>query len=239
MASQLTNERHGYATAPHLQVDYGALPDVHLHAVAAGARARAHRHHALRTGNVELGLNYRFVHEAIRTPQIATFPLILLRPATIGPARATRACSSRSGSRRRSGDGRRTEAAATGATRGRQCELHAGELARPAQPREAPTVGTELFYQTKRTVDGDPRLAFNVGATVKLTDAPPPRIRGTRRSVETTRSPDTSRTGGRSAGASTPGSSCGRPPPAALPDRARGCAQLQDRIAQGAIAGHT
>jgi Putative MetA-pathway of phenol degradation len=169
-AGQLTNDGHGYETAPHLQLDYGALPDVDLHAIVPLAFGREDvTRYGL--GDVELGLKYRFVHEGGRTPQIATFPLILL------PTGKDRAGT---------GDksvflpiwlqktfGRWTTYGGGGYWRnpgvGNTNYMQASWLVQ-SRLAKALTIGTELFYQTKRNVDGDPRLAFNVGATVKLTD---------------------------------------------------------------------
>jgi hypothetical protein len=171
-AGQVTNEGHGSATAPRLQLDYGALPDMQLHAVVPLAPARE-RTGVARSGlgDVELGLKYRFVREGGRTPQIATFPLILL---PIGKDRAG------------TGDksvflpiwlqktfGRWTTYGGGGYWRnpgaGNSDYMQASWLVKHSFSR-ALSVGTELFYQTKRTVDGHPRLAFNVGATLKVTD---------------------------------------------------------------------
>jgi Putative MetA-pathway of phenol degradation len=171
-AGQLTNERQRYETAPHLQLDYGAFPDVQLHAVVPLAPARE-RTGVTRygLGDVELGLKYRFVHEGERTPQIATFPLVLL------PTGKDRAGT---------GDksvflpiwlqktfARWTTYGGGGYWRNRGAGntnyVQASWLVQRSLAK-ALTLGTELFYQTKRIVDGDPRLAFNVGATVRLTD---------------------------------------------------------------------
>ena len=63
-------------TAPHLEVNYGAHPDLQLHTIVPGAyvvpsRDRAH----YGVGDIELGAKVRFVHETRWIPQIGTFVL--------------------------------------------------------------------------------------------------------------------------------------------------------------------
>jgi hypothetical protein len=64
-------------TAPHLEVNYGAAPDLQLHLIAplqyvhpAGASV------AYGYGDTELGAKYRLVHETDVIPQVGTFPLL-------------------------------------------------------------------------------------------------------------------------------------------------------------------
>jgi hypothetical protein len=64
-------------TAPHVEVNYGAIPDLQLHLIAplqyvhpsGGAVAYGN-------GDIELGVKYRFVHESDLVPQIGAFPLV-------------------------------------------------------------------------------------------------------------------------------------------------------------------
>jgi len=80
IAGQMTSATGGVVTtAPHLEVNYGALPDVHLHAIVPLVLARATggpTHYGL--GDLELGVKYRFVHETGTMPQIGTFPLLFV-----------------------------------------------------------------------------------------------------------------------------------------------------------------
>jgi hypothetical protein len=68
-------------TSPHVEVNYGAVPDVQLHAIAPlafavpdGQRAR------LGPGDTELGVNWRFIHETEVVPQVGTFPFLDYTP---------------------------------------------------------------------------------------------------------------------------------------------------------------
>jgi len=67
------------ATAPHLEVNYGALPDTQLHLIVPMAYSQTHdmgAHYGL--GDVELGVKYRFIHEDEKgwMPQVGTFPIV-------------------------------------------------------------------------------------------------------------------------------------------------------------------
>jgi hypothetical protein len=64
-------------TAPHIEVNYGAIPDVQLHLITpmenvnpAGGKA----HYGY--GDTELGVKYRFIQEGEWCPMVATFPLL-------------------------------------------------------------------------------------------------------------------------------------------------------------------
>jgi hypothetical protein len=63
-------------TIPHLEVNYGVIPDVQLHLivpnsfVSSGGEARKYGF-----GDTELGVKYRFVQETEDHPQIGMFPL--------------------------------------------------------------------------------------------------------------------------------------------------------------------
>ena len=80
LASQWTTARGAASgTAPHVEVNYGALPGLQLHAVVpatAAWQSGAPVQYGL--GDIELGAKYRFVDEGDRRPQIGVFPLVLL-----------------------------------------------------------------------------------------------------------------------------------------------------------------
>ena len=68
----------GYTgTAPHIEVNYGALTDLQLHTIvplAYDRPAEGPGHAGL--GDIELGAKWRFVQESDTTPQIGIFPLL-------------------------------------------------------------------------------------------------------------------------------------------------------------------
>jgi len=64
------------ATLPHLEVNYGAVPNVQLHIVAPMEFVRSGGGTAYGFSNIELGVKYRFVQESDHVPQIGIFPLV-------------------------------------------------------------------------------------------------------------------------------------------------------------------
>jgi hypothetical protein len=68
----------GYSgTAPHIEINYGALPDLQLHTIVPLAYDRpvdGPSHAGL--GDIELGAKWRFVQESDTMPQIGIFPLL-------------------------------------------------------------------------------------------------------------------------------------------------------------------
>ena len=79
-ASQWSFARHDASgTSPHVEVNYGAVPELQLHAIVPAVLALASGAPAeYGIGDVELGAKYRFVDEGERRPQVGTFPLLLL-----------------------------------------------------------------------------------------------------------------------------------------------------------------
>jgi hypothetical protein len=71
------NEASG--TSPHIEINYGALPELQLHVIVPAVLAVARDQRTqYGPGDVELGAKYRFVDERERRPQVGTFPLVLL-----------------------------------------------------------------------------------------------------------------------------------------------------------------
>jgi hypothetical protein len=64
-------------TVPHLEINYGPLPNLQLHVIAPLAYARpSGGPTAFGPGDLELGAKFRFVQEGERVPMLGTFPLI-------------------------------------------------------------------------------------------------------------------------------------------------------------------
>ena len=80
LATQQFHSSDGWSgTAPHLEVNYGAAPDLQLHMIEPFAYEKpsnGHSHYGY--GDTELGFKYRFVHETDNFPQIGIFPLVEL-----------------------------------------------------------------------------------------------------------------------------------------------------------------
>ena len=66
-------------TAPHVELNYGVVPNVQLHLItplAYDAPAGDHSHYGY--GDTELGVKFRFLQESDKLPQAGIFPLVEL-----------------------------------------------------------------------------------------------------------------------------------------------------------------
>jgi hypothetical protein len=80
LASQWSLANHSASgSLPHVEVNYGALPELQLHVIVPAILAwQSGQPVEYGLGDVELGAKYRFVEEEEWRPQIGTFPLVLL-----------------------------------------------------------------------------------------------------------------------------------------------------------------
>lgn len=78
LASLTEHDSGGWAgTAPHVEVNYGAWPDLQLHIITPLAfSAPAHGTSQMGLGDIELGAKYRFIEETGLCPQVGVFPLV-------------------------------------------------------------------------------------------------------------------------------------------------------------------
>jgi hypothetical protein len=78
LATQHTLARDGATgTAPHVEVNYGVLPNLQIHAIVPLGYARptgGPTHYGL--ADCELGAKLRFIQEGAYTPMIGTFPML-------------------------------------------------------------------------------------------------------------------------------------------------------------------
>jgi hypothetical protein len=65
------------ATLPHIEFNYGLLPDMHLHIIAPLQYVKPEVGDSqYGYGDTEFGINYRFIQESECVPMLCTFPLI-------------------------------------------------------------------------------------------------------------------------------------------------------------------
>ena len=78
LASQVARDKDGWSgTSPHLEVNYGALPNLQLHLITpVSFVAPSHEAARFGYGDTELGAKYRFFEETEYLPQVGTFPLV-------------------------------------------------------------------------------------------------------------------------------------------------------------------
>ncbi|MGD0338499.1 MAG: hypothetical protein ABSB78_06895 [Bacteroidota bacterium] len=70
------------ATLPHIEINYGALPDVQLHLILPMGFVNSDGISTYGFSNTEFGIKYRFIEETNGWPQIGTFPLIEIPTAS-------------------------------------------------------------------------------------------------------------------------------------------------------------
>ncbi|MFZ0248199.1 hypothetical protein [Candidatus Binatus sp.] len=80
LASLFTKQSDAWtSTAPHLEVDYGPLPNVQLELIAPLTfYAPSHGGTSYGYGDTQIGIKYRFVQESDWIPQVATYPQMLV-----------------------------------------------------------------------------------------------------------------------------------------------------------------
>jgi hypothetical protein len=80
IASIDAHDRDGTSgTGPHLEINYGAVPNVQVHLITPFAYNHpTHARTQYGYGDTELGVKYRFVQEKLSQPMVGIFPLLEL-----------------------------------------------------------------------------------------------------------------------------------------------------------------
>ncbi|HVN97392.1 MAG TPA: hypothetical protein VMT62_13265, partial [Syntrophorhabdaceae bacterium] len=80
VATQYANDEDGVSgTAPHLEMNYGIVPNLQLHLLVPVAFDKPRGAPTLYgPGDVELGVKYRFIQEGTYRPMVGTFPILHL-----------------------------------------------------------------------------------------------------------------------------------------------------------------
>jgi hypothetical protein len=80
LATQQFHDADGWSgTSPHMEINYGVVPDVQLHLLVSDTYNKALGEPAhFGYGDTELGVKYRFLHETDYRPEIAIYPTIEL-----------------------------------------------------------------------------------------------------------------------------------------------------------------
>jgi hypothetical protein len=175
LASQSARGADGWTlTAPHLEVNYGAAPDLQLHVIAPMAFvAPRGAPTEYGYGDTEVGVKWRFVHEGKYTPQVGIFPLLeiptgdhdrglgngstqVYLPLWIQKSVGDWQSYGGAGYWVHPGDGNRNWWFF-----GWQVQRHLVD---------ALTIGGEIFHMTSQVDGGSAETRFNVGAQIDLTD---------------------------------------------------------------------
>ncbi len=175
VASQYQNDTDGVQfTAPHVEINYGIIPDMQLHLIVPLLYVKP-RGGAAQYGidDIELGVKYRFLHETDVIPQIGVFPLVELpsgdkdRGLGSGETQAFLPVWLQKswGSFTTYGGGGYWINPGSG-------NKNYWQIGWEAQYdfSEALTVGGEIFHFTPTTDDGGDRTGFNLGAIININE---------------------------------------------------------------------
>lgn len=70
------------ATLPHIEINYGVLPDVQLHLILPMGFVNTNGSSSYGFSNTEFGIKYRFIDETEDWPQVGTFPMVEIPTAS-------------------------------------------------------------------------------------------------------------------------------------------------------------
>lgn len=160
---------------PQLELNYGILPDVQLHVIAPYAYSSALGGRTLRGyGDTELGVKYRFVHEAKKVPQVGIFPLVELPTGDAGRGLGAGHTQIFLPVWVQKSWGEWTSYGGAGWCRnpgaGQRNWTYVGLL---AQRKIAPrlTIGSEIFHTSAAEADASAISGYNVGAIFDATES--------------------------------------------------------------------
>jgi len=175
LATQYTHDRdQDSATLPHLEVNYGIVPNVQIHLIAPLVYVKPEGSGSqYGYGDTELGIKYRFIQETDYIPQVAIFPIVELPT------------------------GNSNEGLGNGKTQyflpvwlqkswgpwttygGGGYWINPGEGNRDwwqfgwliqRDINKALTLGTELYYKTANSSNGNDAVGYTFGAVINLTE---------------------------------------------------------------------
>ncbi|HEX9143838.1 MAG TPA: transporter, partial [Candidatus Binatia bacterium] len=175
LASQIAHDKDGWSgTSPHLEVNYGAVPNLQLHLIApVSFVAPSHEAARFGYGDTELGVKYRFLEEIDHLPQIGTFPLVELptgqRERGLGSGHAQTFLPLWL---QKSFEPWTTYGGAgywVNPGKGNRNWWYTGWLLQ-RELTEGLTAGAEIFHETSSEKDGRSDTKFNIGAIYDFSD---------------------------------------------------------------------
>jgi hypothetical protein len=169
----LTTSTGSTGTAPHVEVNYGVVPNVQLHVIVPLAYNRADGATSYGIGDIELGTKVRFVQEDGKRPMVGVFPLLELPAGNESKGLGTGRLhaflpvwlQNSSGPWSSYGGGGYGINPGTG---NRNYWLFGWQVQR--QLRKGVSLGGELYYTTPDEDVDSGDLSFNVGLVLDFTD---------------------------------------------------------------------
>ena len=164
------------ATAPHLEIDYGALENLQLHEITPLAISHSSNGPTdYGYGDTELGFKYRFVQESKYVPMVGIFPLVEVPTgsAAHGLGNGRVQCFLPVWLQKSFDEEKWTTYGGGGywfnnADGAKDHWFFGWELQRKINDRL--TLGGEIYHQTSDAQGTSDRTAFNLGAIIDLTE---------------------------------------------------------------------
>jgi len=161
-------------TAPHVEMNYGALPGLQLHVIAPLAYAHPNDGPTFYgLGDIELGAKLRFIDENAWLPMVGTFPMFELPVGNESKGLGTGRLHVLIPLWLQKSFGPWTTYGGGGywwnPGEGNQDFWYIGWLIQRRLSKLA-ALGTEVFYTTPDRLDGEANVRFNVGLILDLSD---------------------------------------------------------------------
>jgi hypothetical protein len=161
-------------TAPHAEVNYGAVENLQLHIIlpfAFNSPSAGKSNYGF--GDVELGFKYRFVKETSTMPQIGIFPLVDLPTGSMNKGLGNGKTQVFLPVWLQKSFGKWTTYGGAGYrinnAEGNKNSVYIGALLQN-QVRENLSIGVEIYHITPETTDGVAENRFNIGAVYDVTE---------------------------------------------------------------------
>jgi hypothetical protein len=161
-------------TAPHIEVNYGALPGLQLHVIAPLAYAHPSGGPMFYgVGDIELGAKLRFIEESAWRPMVGTFPQFEVPVGSASKGLGTGHLHVLIPLWLQKSFGPWTTYGGGGywlnPGEGNQDFWYVGWLIQ-RRLSDLATLGTEVFYTTPDQIDSEANLRFNIGLILDLTE---------------------------------------------------------------------
>jgi hypothetical protein len=175
LASQYSHDRdQNSATLPHIEVNYGLVPNVQVHLIAPFQYVKPEGEASqYGYGDTEFGIKYRFIQETNNFPQVGIFPIVeiptgdltrglgngraqVFLPLWLQKSWGPWTTYGGGGYWFTSGEGNRDW-------------WYFGWLLQREINKKL-TIGAELYYKTASKTDIDESKGYTIGATINLTD---------------------------------------------------------------------